>query len=77
MLASAVIASASRAGLIHSGDGATHHQDHVITPVSLSAMGMITAIAVRTSWARFQYRSAVDRGSFTRILTAILNTVPV
>jgi hypothetical protein len=67
-----MMASASNAALIHTGDSSTHHQDQVITPVSLSTMGVTTAIADRTSCARFQYRSAVDRGC----LTLMANTMP-
>jgi hypothetical protein len=57
--------------LIHSGDS-THHHDQVITPVSLSTMGVNTTIGDSTPWAAFQHRPAMDCGCFTRML----NTMP-
>lgn len=56
---------------IHIGDS-THHHDQVITPVSLSTMGVTTTIGDSTPWAMFQHRSAVVCGSFT----LMLNTLP-
>jgi hypothetical protein len=56
---------------IHIGDS-THHHDQVITPVSLSTMGVTTTIGDSTPWATFQHRSAVVCGSFT----LMLNTLP-
>ena len=57
--------------LIHIGDS-THHHDQVITPVSLSTMGVNATIGDSTSWVVFQHRAAVDCGRFTRML----NTLP-
>ncbi len=57
--------NASNAALIQMGDSA-HHQDQVMTPVSLSTMGVNATIGDSTSWATFQYRAAVDCGRFTR-----------
>lgn len=57
--------------LTHIGDS-THHHDQLMTPVSLSTMGVITTIGGSTPWAMFQHRSAVDCGRFIRML----NTLP-
>ena len=71
-IASTVMAIAGKTRLIHSGDSSTHHQDQVITPLSLSATGRNTAVADIKLWPRFQYRSAFDRGS----RTLMKNTIP-
>jgi hypothetical protein len=70
-MASPVTSITSKAALIHVGDS-THHQDQVITPVSLSTMGVNMTIGDSTSWATFQHRSAADWGRLTRIV----NTTP-
>ncbi len=51
---------------------ATHHHDQVITPVSLSTMGVNTTARDNTSWAAFQHRSAAVWGRSIRTL----NTTP-
>ena len=57
--------------LIHIGDS-THHHDQLVTPVSLSTMGVTTTIGYSTFWATFQHRCAVVCGCFTRMW----NTLP-
>jgi hypothetical protein len=71
-MARTVTASTTKATLVHVGDSSTHHQDQVITPVSFSTMGAKKTIGDSKDWARFQHRSAVDRGCLTRML----NTLP-
>ena len=71
-VASPVTSSACKAMLIQSGDSATHHQDQVITPVSLSTIGATTTTRDNASWMTFQRRSAAEWGSFTRTV----NTTP-
>ena len=50
--------------LIHKGD-TTHHQDQVITPVSLSTMSAGSE-STRRSWPRFQILAAADPGRLDR-----------
>jgi hypothetical protein len=52
----------SNATLIQIGDSATHHQDQVITPVSLSTKGVTRVSDPSQFSTTFQYRSAVDWG---------------
>jgi hypothetical protein len=49
---------------IHIGNS-THHHDQLMTPVSLSTMGVTTTIGYDTAWATFQHRCAVACGRFT------------
>jgi hypothetical protein len=64
--------STSKATLIQIGESATHHQDHVITPVTLSTMGVSRVRKPSQPSTTFQYRSAVDWGG----LNLIKNTKP-
>jgi hypothetical protein len=44
------------------GDSATHHQDQLITPVSLSTKGETRNSKFSQPWNPFQYRSPADSG---------------
>jgi hypothetical protein len=57
--------------LIQIGDS-THHHDQLMTPVSLSTMGVATTIGDSTFLATFQHRCAVVCGR----LTWMRNTLP-
>ena len=57
----------SKATLIQIGDSATHHQDHVITPVSLSTMGVSRVSEPSQLSTTFQARSSVEWGGLNRM----------